>query len=153
MKRLVSIITTIIVAAIVLLAASMLFAKLFGAGTYVVQSGSMEPVYHTGSLLFEKKVDVNTLKEGDVITYSIADDLAATHRIVEVIAGDNKAHPDAATGMVGSALLFVTKGDANDEVDALPVDSRNVIGVPVFQIPYLGYVIDLAKKPRELIAR
>ena len=146
MKRILNIITTLIVAAVVLVAISMLCAKFFGAGTYVVQSGSMEPEYHTGSLIFDKKVDVNELKAGDVITFSIAEDMTATHRIVKVITlDDTEGNPDGASDMGASSLQFRTKGDANEEEDALPVDSRNVIGSPVFQIPYLGYVINFLK--------
>ena len=35
---------------------------------------------------------------------------------------------------------FQTKGDANDAVDGTPVHYKNVVGTPVFSIPYLGYL-------------
>ena len=36
--------------------------------------------------------------------------------------------------------LFRTKGDANDTVDENAVKEGNIIGKPVFTIPFLGYV-------------
>ena len=35
---------------------------------------------------------------------------------------------------------FQTKGDANDDVDGSLVHHKNVVGTPVFSIPYLGYL-------------
>ena len=127
-----------------LLAVAMILARLVGAGTFIVQSGSMEPAYKTGSLIFDKRVDAYELKEGDVITYAIADDMTATHRIVEI----SKEEPTS--GDNSGTIWFTTKGDANDAADAAPVSSDNVIGMPVFQIPYLGYLIDIIKRPPSL---
>lgn len=42
---------------------------------------------------------------------------------------------------------FTTKGDANDVEDAEPVHFNNVIGVPQFSIPKLGYVSDFIQNP------
>ena len=38
------------------------------------------------------------------------------------------------------AYYFTTKGDANDAVDGAQVYYKNLLGVPVFTIPYLGYL-------------
>ena len=38
------------------------------------------------------------------------------------------------------AYYFYTKGDANDAEDGAPVYYKNLVGVPVFTIPYLGYL-------------
>ena len=40
-----------------------------------------------------------------------------------------------------------TKGDANDTTDAAPVRFENVIGTPVFSIPWLGYVSSYIQSP------
>ena len=105
-----------------------------GAGAYAVLSGSMEPIYHVGSLIYVQKVDANDLEIGDAITFAMSEELVATHRIVEIIDTDE-----------GKA--FVTKGDANDANDANPVNYRNVIGKAAFSVPYLGYAITFIKAP------
>ena len=42
---------------------------------------------------------------------------------------------------------FYTKGDANEIEDQSPVHFNNVIGVPKFAIPKLGYVSDFVQNP------
>lgn len=133
-KKAFNIITSILVAILVIIATSLAFAKVLGAGAYTVLSGSMEPVYHVGSLIYVKNVDVEDLKAGDPITFAMSEELVATHRIVDVIETED-----------GTA--FVTKGDANDTNDANPVNYRNVIGKPVFSVPYLGYAISFVRRP------
>ena len=39
-----------------------------------------------------------------------------------------------------TSYYFTTQGDANDAPDGSPVYYKNVIGTPVFSIPYLGYL-------------
>ena len=39
-----------------------------------------------------------------------------------------------------TAYYFQTKGDANEAVDGSPVYYKNIVGTPVFSIPYLGYL-------------
>lgn len=58
--------------------------------------------------------------------------VVATHRVQRVDA-ENKR--------------FYTKGDANDVEDGAPVHFNNVIGVPKFSIPMLGYVSDFVQNP------
>lgn len=40
-----------------------------------------------------------------------------------------------------------TKGDANDAPDAAPVHFNNLLGKPVFTIPYLGYISSYVQSP------
>ena len=42
---------------------------------------------------------------------------------------------------------FYTQGDANDAPDGAPVYFKNLIGRPVFTIPYLGYVSHWVSNP------
>ena len=57
LKKLWNALTTLIVIAIVILAILLAGVRLVGLTPYVVLSGSMEPNYHTGSLIYDKKVD------------------------------------------------------------------------------------------------
>ena len=129
LKKLWSVLSTLIVIAVVALAILLAGVRLVGLTPYVVLSGSMEPNYHTGSLIYDKKVDPFTLKEGDVITFMVSEDTLATHRIVGVVPDEDEP----------GTIRFRTKGDANDAEDGTLVHYKNVVGTPVFTIPYLGY--------------
>ena len=49
-----------------------------------VLSGSMEPTYHVGGLVFVQKVDPSDVEVGDSITFTIGNDTVVTHRVIEV---------------------------------------------------------------------
>lgn len=137
MKKIWDIITTVLVGIVVLLAVLLVGARVIGLQVFTVLSGSMEPAYHTGSLIYVKEVDAFDLEAGDVITFMLNEDTVATHRIVEVV-------PDETDS---SVIRFRTKGDANNVEDGSLVHYKNVIGTPVFTIPYLGYVASYIQKP------
>lgn len=128
-KKLLQIISTILVALVVLLAVALVGVRLVGIRTFTVLSGSMEPTYHVGSLIYVKKVDSTTIRPGQVITFMLDENTVATHRVVEVVPDEDDP----------STLRFRTKGDANDAEDGTLVHYKNVVGTPVFTIPYLGY--------------
>lgn len=129
--------TTVLVALIVILALLLVGARLVGMQVFTVLSGSMEPTYHVGSLIYVKEVDYRELESGDVITFMLDESTLATHRIVEVV-------PDEEDPTV---LRYRTKGDANDAEDGSLVHYKNVVGTPVFTIPYLGYVANFIQNP------
>ena len=137
LKKILNVISTILVAIVVVLALLLVGARFIGLNVYTVLSGSMEPTYHVGSLIYVKDVDTDELKAGDVITYMLDEDTIVTHRIVDII-------PDE---IDPSIIRFQTKGDANDSVDGSLVHYKNVIGTPVFSIPKLGYLANYIQKP------
>ena len=129
-------VSSIFVALVVLLCGLLVGVKIFGLGVYTVLSGSLEPEYQTGSIIYVQSVDANELKVGDVITYKLASNTNATHRIIEIIQDGNK-----------NELRFRTKGDANDVADASLVKEGDILGKPVFTIPYLGYIAVFIQRP------
>ena len=137
LKKIWNIFTTAFTVVAILLAVALVGVRLFGFQVFSVLSGSMEPEYHVGSLIYVKEVDYHELKSGDVITFMLSEDLVATHRIVDVC-------PDQDDPTV---LRYQTKGDANEAPDGTLVHYKNVLGTPVFTIPYLGYVADFIQKP------
>lgn len=136
-KRIWNWFTTVLVAVVVILALLLVGARLIGLQVFTVLSGSMEPTYHVGSLIYVKNVDPFELESGDVITFMLDEDTVATHRIVEVV-------PDETDSTV---VRFKTKGDANEAEDGSLVHYKNVIGSPVFTIPQLGYVANYIQNP------
>lgn len=132
-KKIWNIISTLLVVVIVLCAVFLTGSRLLGYQCYTVISGSMEPEYNVGDLLYVKQTDVSTIKAGDPITFVLNEDLVvATHRVVRIDAENQR---------------FYTKGDANEIEDSNPVHFNNVIGVPQFSIPKLGYVSDFVQNP------
>ncbi len=129
--------TTLLVILVVILALLLVGARLIGLQVFTVLSGSMEPSYHTGSLIYVKGVDPFELESGDVITFMLDEDTVATHRIVEVVPDEEDT----------SVVRFRTKGDVNDVEDGSLVHYKNVIGSPVFSIPGLGYVANYIQNP------
>ena len=138
-RRYWGIFTTIIVAIVFILAVLLVFFRLFGYEIYTVMSGSMEPTYHVGSLIYVKPTDANTLQKGDVITFMASEDTVVTHRIDEIV---------TETAEDGTEILkFRTKGDANSATDGKLVHYKNVLGKPEFSIPLLGYLAFYIQRP------
>ena len=132
-KKVWSVISSVLVALTVLCAVFLMGSRLIGFKCYTVISGSMQPRYMVGDLIYVKEVDVNTIKVGDDITFVLNEDLVvATHMVVRIDAENQR---------------FYTKGIANEIEDSEPVHFKNVIGVPKFSIPKLGYVSDFIQNP------
>lgn len=125
---------------VLLVAFALLFVALPKAAGYewrTVVTGSMRPA----------------LQPGDVVLISPS--------AGEVGVGDIVAFPDP-TGLNRDILhrvasitdtgVLVTKGDANDVVDPWQIDSSQVIGAKVLEIPRIGFLVEAATtKPGILI--
>ncbi|MGN0715609.1 MAG: signal peptidase I [Anaerovoracaceae bacterium] len=136
-KKTANIISTLAVILALVLVLLLVAPRVFGMHVFTVLSGSMEPSYPVGSLIYVKSVDPFQLKEGDVITFLLDEDTVATHRIVDIVPDDEE----------DSVIRFRTKGDANDAEDGSLVHCRNVVGTPIFTIPKLGFFADYIQHP------
>lgn len=91
-----------------------------------VLTSSMEPTISENTCIIIKKVPVEDLKVGDVITFTSDDPqiqgLYNTHRIHDIVEENGET-------------LYVTKGDAIDAVDAYPVHQDQVAGIYVRELP------------------
>lgn len=133
LKKVWNIISTTIVVIFVLCAVFLMGSRLLGYQVFNVITGSMAPTYNEGDLIYVKKVNMSDIKVGTPITFVLNEDLVvATHRVVRIDAENQH---------------FYTKGDANEIEDRNPVHFKNVIGVPKFSIPLLGYVSDFIQNP------
>ena len=106
--------------------------KLFGINTFVVTSGSMEPMYPVGSLIYVKKVNPEEIKVEDTITFYMNNSkIIATHQVYEIDEENEQ---------------FKTQGINNKDNkgniihDAEPVGFSKLIGKPILYIKYLGYI-------------
>lgn len=115
---------------VILLCAPLVLPKIFGCQVYAVISGSMEPAIPVGSLVYIKEVEAENVQEGDVIAFYSASDNGAiiTHRVEknQVVSGQ-----------------FITKGDANEAKDPLPIKYELLIGEVVMSIPVLGKILSM----------
>lgn len=92
-----------------------------------VKTGSMADTCPVGSLVITKKVDPQEINEGDIISFTIDDDLTiVTHRVVET---DQETQS------------FITKGDANNTEDQSPVVWENLVGKVILTLPHIGYAV------------
>lgn len=107
---------------------------------FVVLSGSMEPAISTGDVVIVERVPATAIAVGDVITYERgANAVPTTHRVMEVTAVDG-------------TRSFVTKGDANEDIDPGVVSAPSVLGRVAFTIPLIGYVVQFANSTVGLVA-
>ena len=114
---------TIVVLFMEVLSAVLLMPRIIGMRVYAVATGSMEPAYAVGSLVFTKTIETETIKVGDCITYQFGSE-TITHRVVRI---ENKS--------------FITQGDKNQFEDP-PVAYSNLIGKTAeFSLPFLGYFV------------
>lgn len=127
--------TTVLVSLVILLAILLVGVRLAGIQVYAVLSGSMEPAYPVGCLIYVKETD--SVQVGDAITFYLDEDTIATHRVIEILGAEEGA----------TALAYRTRGDANEAADGDPVPASQVIGKPFFAIPYLGYLANYIQHP------
>lgn len=141
MKRAGTIVISVILWAIILLAALYAFttmatkddqnvASILGYTPLVVETDSMKPTFESGDLIFIKKCDTSKLNEGDIITFhTIIDNQYAlnTHRIQKI---------DEANGV----RSYTTIGDNNNGVaDQHVISDGDIVG------KYIGHVSGLGK--------
>lgn len=107
--------------------------SLFGFRYYTVLTGSMEPTYKVGDMIFVQLKGAEDINVGDVITFNPSQDSDAylTHRVTE------KFENYQNTGVT----CFRTRGDNNSAEDSFLIESDRVIGTVNFGIPSLGYVV------------
>lgn len=130
-------VTWLLIAVVMLAAVALVGVRLVGLQPFAVLSGSMEPTYMTGSIVYVKSVDYHDLEAGDPITFMLDEKTVATHRIIEVVPDEEEPE----------TIRYRTKGDNNDSPDGGLVHCKNVIGKPVFTIPYLGYAANYIQNP------
>ncbi len=106
-----------------------------GAKSFVISTGSMEPVLPVGSIIYTLRQP--EYKVGEVIAF-LKDSGVVSHRII-------------GTTIVGGERYYLTKGDANNVVDEDLVQKNSVYGKIVTFVPIVGNIILLYKNPLGII--
>ena len=131
MKRALNWAVNIILVWLLVIVVVMFLLPRFGWRFDAVLTGSMEPELNVGGVVFIKPVEPLDINPGDIIAYH-SEGVLTTHRVVKVVSG-------------GGEPSFVTKGDANEDPDQLPVAASSVVGKVIFDVPYLGYLAAFVK--------
>lgn len=132
MKRVVSWygrILSLITFLVLISAGFFMIPRLWGWEPLIVMSGSMEPTIPTGSVLFTDTRNREPM-DGDIITYQLEQQwekeaMMVTHRVVRLEARSE-------------GTVYVTKGDANQQEDFVPVREHQITGIYVFHVPKVG---------------
>lgn len=127
-KRVCNGLTTVLLVMMLGVAGMLLGPKLLGYQSYAVRSGSMEPTYKIGSMIFVKPATAAEIEVGDAITFFVKSggSTVATHRVVEIDA---------------EKQLFYTKGDNNPNRDPSTVSFEQLVGKAAkFSAPGFGSV-------------
>jgi signal peptidase len=96
----------------------------------LVGSGSMSPYMNTGDVVIVVDTVPANIKIGDVIEFRKMENetpIDIMHRVIDIV--DQSG-----------TRFFVTKGDANDEADADPVDPSSVQGRVTTVVPKIGWI-------------
>ncbi|SFQ02807.1 signal peptidase I [Salibacterium halotolerans] len=96
--------------------------KIFGLQPVKAASGSMEPTFSKGDLLFMK--ETGAIRIGSVLMYE-QNEVSVTHRVTQI-----------------TEEGFRTKGDANALEDGALVPPEQVKGIYLFHIPSAGWLIE-----------
>ncbi|KAF8479978.1 hypothetical protein JB92DRAFT_3041886 [Gautieria morchelliformis] len=112
----------------------------------VVLSGSMEPAFSRGDLLFLTNLPSPSYKTGDITLYQLpGGDIPIAHRVIEThdIPRDRSSN---STLIHTDKQLLLTKGDNNyiDDIQLYQgldwLERRHIVGKVQGFFPYIGYV-------------
>ena len=91
-----------------------------------IGSGSMEPnVSYGDTVNFEKNIDINKLKKGDIIVFNHNEN-TIIHRIISIKKDKN-------------SVIINTKGDNNNTADLFDLTEKDIKGKVRMKIKYIGY--------------
>lgn len=99
---------------------------------YTILTSSMEPGLPPGTLVIVKPIEPDEIRIGTVITYQLesGEPAVVTHRVLEI----------QGPSLPGGDPSFITKGDANAEPDAEPVQAVQLRGAVWYSVPFIGWV-------------
>ena len=85
-RKIFHVILDVVLKAVAVLVAAIVIASFFGFRMYIVQSGSMEPVLKTGSLVIvNENARYNDVEVGDIVAFKTATGTRVTHRVKSII--------------------------------------------------------------------
>lgn len=112
--------------------------SIFNYRMFTVASGSMEPKYKIGDVLFSKNIEASKVKIGDSITYlgktGTVKDKVITHEVVKIDKDENNKY------------IFHTKGLTNLVEDPIVYEDQ-VYGIVIYKTIILSLVYKIISTP------
>ena len=106
------------------------YVNLFGYSLFRIATPSMEPSLRVNTFIISQATDIENLAEGDVVSFisteSYMNGRIVTHRVVSIKEVEGKT-------------CLITRGDANNSIDAAYVTSDNLVGKMVFHTKPDGF--------------
>jgi len=100
----------------------------------------MEPTLSDGDMIWEKRVPVDAISVGDIVSLSLDEHLRIAHRVIRI---ERLPH---------TSYFLETKGDANWLTEVWEVSADETVPVVVARIRLGGYIIDsLASLPVRVV--
>lgn len=148
-RRIRNIVLGIVIAVLTVIVVLIMYARIsggtptfFGFSMFRVSSGSMEPELKIGDVIFTGRVDGNTVKKGDIITYKSTSGTMkgklVTHRVVKPPYENN------------GQKYVVTKGDANP-IDDTPITTDQIQSRFITKISILSFIYNVFLTPWGLL--
>lgn len=146
LKRIISILVLIVLIPILFMSTVILvnsymhpdeIPSFFGWKPFIVLSGSMESKIYPGDIAVVKEVEIETLKENDIIAFK-SGEVVITHRIVKIEKENGQTK-------------YVTKGDNNNSEDRDYVLPEQIEGKYQFKISRLGNLAMFIQTPTGIV--
>ena len=144
MKKAATVIVSILLWAVILLAALYAFttmatkdsqnvSSILGYTPMTVQSDSMSPTFEKGDLIFVKKCDTAKLEVGDIVCF---------HTLIENQYALNTHRIEKIDETEGGARSYTTRGDNNAAADQHIISDGDIVGKYVGHWAKVGKVMD-----------
>lgn len=137
-QDIVDVFTLVLIILGILFAGLFFGVRLFGITPYNVTSNSMAPLYPQGSVIYVAVTEPEQMKEGEVITFTMGENLVASHQVYE---------NDVTNQQIRTQGINNHDENGNILQDAEPVPYANVLGKVVFGIPFLGIIHEFLTTP------
>ena len=124
---------TIIVIMVIFMCIPFVVPKVIGVNAYEVVTSSMAPELPVGSVVYVQTCKADEVKVGDIISFYVGTDEEniISHRVVEINVDEQ------------GDFFFITKGDANSDIDSMQVDVKHFVGKVKFKINNISWLVRL----------
>ena len=97
----------------------------FYYGAYVIATESMTGELNKGDVAISTRYEGQLIKEGQVIAFKKSK-AVIIHRVVDI-------------QVINGTTRYITKGDANEDIDAGYVVNSQIVALVDLKVPFLGY--------------
>ncbi len=100
----------------------------YGFQPAFIPSSSMSPLLNRGDVVLVGPVSADNVEVGDIVLYELGPHVKILHRVIEI-----RRTPSG-------SRQFITKGDANNTDDLLPVEEQQLRGELLGSVPKVGWL-------------